>query len=265
MPDTAAQSRGGAQGATRGGYGGGQDALASAERVAGVMRKEVIGLATLYLGDCREILPTLGKVDAVVTDPPYGLEDWNNRGTNAARGQGRAWKNLGKNADSKFNGHEAAAWDNPLSADDVQALLDAGKHKIIWGGNYLGDYLGRTKQMFIWNKGIRNMHFNDCEIAWTSQWREACRVFDYSPMSAEPKEHPTQKPLALMLWCISRLPSDSLSIIDPYMGSGTTGVAATQMRRSFIGVEREPRYFDIACRRIEEAQRQGDMFRDAPR
>jgi site-specific DNA-methyltransferase (adenine-specific) len=223
-------------------------------------RTETIGAATLYLGDCRDILPTLGKVDAVVTDPPYGLEDWNTRGTNAARGQGRAWKNLGKNADSKFDGHEAAEWDKPLSGDDIAAIMAAGNHKIIWGGNYLLDHLPRTKQMFVWNKGIRNMHFNDCEIAWTSQWREACRVFDFSPASERKEHHPTQKPLPLMKWCIGRLPDDTVSILDPYMGSGTTGVAAVQMGRTFIGIEREPKYFDIACKRIEDAQRQGDMF-----
>jgi site-specific DNA-methyltransferase (adenine-specific)/modification methylase len=223
-------------------------------------REEIIGAATLYLGDCRDILPTLGKVDAVVTDPPYGLEDWNTRGTNAKRGQGRAWKNLGRNANDKFNGHDCSAWDKPLTADDVAAILAAGNHKIIWGGNYLLDHLPRTKQMFVWNKYIRNMHFNDCEIAWTSQWREACRVFDYSPSAAEEKEHPTQKPLALMKWCLGRLPADAITILDPYMGSGTTGVAAMEMARQFIGIEREPKYFDIACKRIEDAQRQGSMF-----
>lgn len=225
-----------------------------------MIREEIIGRARLILGDCREVLPLLPKVDAVVTDPPYGLEDWNTHGTNAKRGQGRAWKNLGKNADSQFDGHDCAEWDKPLTGDDIAALMSAGKHQIIWGGNYLLDHLPRTKQMFVWNKGIRNMHFNDCEIAWTSQWREACRVFDFSPMSSEPKEHPTQKPIALMKWCIGRLPSDCETILDPYMGSGTTGVAASQMGRDFIGIEREPKYFDIACKRIEDAQRQGDMF-----
>lgn len=205
----------------------------------------IIGRATLYRGDCRDILPTLGKVDAVVTDPPYGLGDWNNRGTNAPR---------------PFDSDETQEWDQPVDAELMALVQAAGKYRIIWGANYLLDHLGRSKQMLVWNKGIRKMHFNDCEIAWCSQWREASRMFDYSPSSAEPKQHPTQKPEALMRWCIGYLPEDAGAVLDPFMGSGTTGVAAVQMGRDFIGIEREPKYFDIACRRIEDAQRQGDLF-----
>jgi DNA modification methylase len=225
-----------------------------------VMREEVIGDCRLLLGDCRDLLETLEPVDAVVTDPPYGLEDWNTRGTNAGKGQGRAWKGLGRNGKSAFDGDQCAKWDVAPDAAMIAALMNAGEHKIIWGANYLLDHLPRTKQLFVWNKGIRGMHYNDCEVAWTSQWREACRVFDYSPASAEPKQHPTQKPLALMRWCMGRLPVTARSIIDPFMGSGTTGVAAVETDRSFIGIEREPSYFDIACRRIEAAYKQPRLF-----
>jgi site-specific DNA-methyltransferase (adenine-specific)/modification methylase len=114
--------------------------------------------------------------------------------------------------------------------------------------------------MLVWNKGMRKMHFNDCEMAWCSGWKAASRMFDMHPSSAEPKEHQTQKPLALMRWCISHLPNDAKTILDPFMGSGTTGVAAVQMGLGFIGIEREPRYFEIACSRIEDAQRVQDMF-----
>lgn len=205
----------------------------------------VIGAATLYLGDCREILPTLPRVDAVVTDPPYGLGDWNNRGSNAG---------------GPFDSEQTGAWDVAPDAGLFALIHAAGNHRIIWGANYLLDHLGRTKQMLIWNKGIRKMHFNDCEIAWCSQWKEASRVFDFHPSAMGPKEHPTQKPEALMRWCVGHLPADAQTILDPFMGSGTTGVAAVQMGRKFIGIEREERYFEIACRRIEQAQRQGDLF-----
>lgn len=205
----------------------------------------VIGRATLYLGDCATILPMLPKVDAVVTDPPYGLGDWNNRGSNSG---------------GPFDSNETQEWDQPIDGDLMRLVQDSATYKIIWGANYLLDHLGRSKQMLVWNKGIRKMHFNDCEIAWCSQWREASRMFDLHPSAAGPKEHPTQKPLALMKWCLELLPSDSQTILDPFMGSGTTGVAAVQMGRDFIGIEREPKYFDIAVRRIEEAQRQGDLF-----
>ncbi len=204
----------------------------------------VIGDCTLYLGDCLEIMPTLGEVDAVVTDPPYGLGDWNNRRSNASR---------------PFDSDVTQQWDKPVTPDHIAALRTASKYQIIWGANYFSDLLPRSKQMFVWNKGIRNMHFNDCEIAWCSGWREASRVFDLSPVGLK-KQHPTQKPLALMKWCIGRLPSDAQTILDPFMGSGTTGVACAKMGRKFIGIELEPKYFDIACQRIEDAYAQPDLF-----
>jgi DNA modification methylase len=209
---------------------------------------EIIGDCTLYQGDCLEIMPTLSKVDAVVTDPPYGLGDWNNRGSNKA---------------GPFDSDVTQKWDVGVTSQQIDALLMAAKHQIIWGANYFSDLLPRSKQMFIWNKGIRNMHFNDCEIAWCSGWREASRMFDLSP-SGLSKQHPTQKPLALMEWCIGRLPRDSDLILDPFMGSGTTGVACAKMGRKFIGIELEPTYFDIACKRIEDAYAQPDMFVEPP-
>lgn len=212
-------------------------------RMGKQMRVEQIGDATLYLGDCRDILPTLGKVDAVVTDPPYGLGDWNNRGSNAG---------------GPFDSEITQAWDKPLSDDDLRLLLATGKYQILWGGNYLGN-LPRSKQWLVWNKGIRGMHFNDVELAWCSQWKEACRAFDLSP-SGQAKEHPTQKPLPLMKWCIGLLPEKATIVVDPFMGSGTTGVACAKLGRKFIGIEIEPKYFDIACERISQAQKQGRLF-----
>ena len=207
-------------------------------------RVEIIGDCTLYQGDCLEIMPTLGKVDAVVTDPPYGLGDWNNRGTNK---------------DRPFDSDETQKWDTPLLAVHVETMREISKMQIFWGANYYLDFLPRTKQMYIWNKNIRNMHFNDCEIAWCSGWREASRVFDLSPNGLK-KQHPTQKPLKLMKWCIEKLPKETSSILDPFMGSGTTGVACAKLGRKFIGIELEPKYFDIACERIQKAYDQPDMF-----
>ena len=211
--------------------------------------KRVIGDCTLYLGDCLSILPTLGKVDAVVTDPPYGLGDWNNRGTNAAR---------------PFDSEFTQSWDKPITQGHIDLMREKSSHQIFWGGNYYSDLLPRTKQMFVWNKQIRGMHFNDCELAWCSGWREASRVFDYSPSSMETKQHQTQKPIALMLWCLGFLP-DADTILDPFMGSGTTGVACAKLGRKFIGIEIEPKYFDIACKRIEDAYAQGDLFVEPPK
>jgi DNA modification methylase len=211
------------------------------------MRKEVIGRATLYLASCEEVLPTLPKVDAVVTDPPYGI------GADKA-----ASKNNGKWGWTYYGETD---WDASRPPPEVFALiLDAGRDQIIWGGNYFTDLLPPTMQWLVWDKGQRNFSLADCEFAWSSQ-RKAARIFDYPRALAlqDGKEHPTQKPVALMKWCIDMLPKPQ-TILDPFMGSGTTGVAAVQMGRDFIGIEREPKYFDIACRRIEEAQRQGDLF-----
>jgi len=184
----------------------------------------------------------------VVTDPPYGLGDWNNRGTNASR---------------PFDSDVTQQWDKGVTQQQIEALRAAGRHQIIWGANYFSDLLPRSKQMLVWNKGIRNMHFNDCEIAWCSGWREASRMFDLSPNGLA-KQHPTQKPLALIKWCIEKLPPDHQTILDPFMGSGTTGVACAKMGRKFIGIELEPKYFDIACERIEKAYAQPDMFVEPP-
>ena len=209
----------------------------------------IIGDATLYQGDCLEIMSTLGKVDAVVTDPPYGLGDWNNRGTNK---------------DRPFDSDETQKWDTLLLAIHIDKMREISKMQIFWGANYYLDFLPRTKQMYIWNKNIRNMHFNDCEIAWCSGWREASRVFDLSPSGLK-KQHPTQKPLKLMKWCIEKLPKTATTVLDPFMGSGTTGVACAKLGRKFIGIELEPKYFDIACERIQKAYDQPDMFVELPK
>ena len=213
------------------------------------MRVEHIGDATLYLGDCRDILPTLGKVEAVVTDPPYGI--------NAARdrnSQKDGWRD-----------YPAAGWDVERPERAVfDAMRVCSRHQIIWGGNYFTDYLPPTMQWLVWDKGQRDFSLADCEFAWSSQQR-AARVFTYPRARAmqDGKEHPTQKPLALMEWCLSFVPGSG-PVLDPFMGSGTTGVACVNTRRPFIGIERELAYFDIACRRIEEAYKQPRLFDEPP-
>jgi DNA modification methylase len=221
------------------------------------MRVETIGAATLYLADCRDVLPMLGPVDAVVTDPPYGI-DYGNSGGFSASSQWKQWKG-------------AVEWDKQRPDSDLfQAITKASEHQIIWGGNYFTDFLRPTMQWLVWDKMQRGFSLADCEFAWSSQ-NKAARIFSYgrgnesgfAPKSAEHANfinaHPTQKPVALMKWCIGLL-GNSETILDPFMGSGTTGVAAVQMGRKFIGIERDPGYFDIACRRIEQAQRQSDLF-----
>ena len=209
-----------------------------------VLREERIGSQRIILGDCLKVMPILGYFDAVVTDPPYGLEDWNNRGSNKKK---------------PFDSNKTALWDKPLDKNIVNMMQKMSKYQIFWGANYYLDYLKRTKQMFIWNKNIRNMHYNDCEIAWCSGWKEASRVFDFAPQRLK-KIHPTQKPLQLMKWCINHLPKDTQTILDPFMGSGTTLVASENLGLKGVGIELDPDYFEVACKRIDEAERQPDLF-----
>ena len=209
-------------------------------------RIEVIGACTLYLGDCLEIMPTLGKVDAVVADPPYGIGYTGNGG--------KGWTNYD------------ADWDADRPPREIfDAIRAISKYQIIWGGNYFTDYLPPTMQWLVWDKGQRGFSLADCEFAWSSQ-NKAARIFDYARAKAmkDGKEHPTQKPVALMAWCLDRV-KDAKSVLDPFMGSGTTGVACVKQGRSFIGIELDESYFDIAVKRIRDSYRQPDMFIEAER
>ena len=203
-------------------------------------RIETIGRATLYLGDCRDVLPTLGKVDAVVTDPPYGI------------GVGKM--NLGGCVAARM---AKTNWDD--EQPDLTPILAIEGSKIIWGGNYFS--LPPSRGFIVWDKGGRfeGRSFAECEFAW-SNLDSVARLIRFNQLREEgPREHPTQKPVFVMRECLNRLPNAQI-ILDPFMGSGTTGVAAVQMGRDFIGIEREEKYFDIACHRIEQAQRQADLF-----
>jgi site-specific DNA-methyltransferase (adenine-specific) len=207
-------------------------------------RKEVIGNATLYLGDCLEILPHLPKVDAVITDPPYGIR----ANENPVRG--------------KWGHHveEGSKWDRERpTVERLTAAVSSGHKACVWGGNYFADLLPPTMGWLVWDKITRDFSLADCELAWTSEQR-AARIFSKSRNPDDAfKGHPTQKPVALMEWCCKQL-GDTATVCDPFMGSGTTGVACMNLGRHFIGIEIEPKYFDVACERIENAQRQVRMF-----
>lgn len=209
-------------------------------------RIETIGDATLYHGDCREILPTLGKVDAVVTDPPYGIAHlWKG-------GSGKGWGKARSEAIIRND------WDDVAPDKNLfNVLREMSDHQIIWGGNYFD--LPPSRCWLVWNKPERNFSLAEAELAWTNL-DKVVRVID-CPRSEQGREHPTQKPVKVMAWSVSKV---SGLILDPFMGSGTTGVACVNLNRKFIGIELEQSYFDIACRRIEQAYKQPRLF-DEPK
>lgn len=184
----------------------------------------------------------------VLTDPPYGI------GEDGGRFRGR-----------KGQGHRVLpklGWDKSRPHEDVFAwLISAPCGSIIWGGNYFADLLPPSKGWLYWDK-LMGGDFADGELAWTSLDR-ALRKFTRCNKD-HGKEHPTQKPVPLMEWCLGFLP-DARTILDPFMGSGTTGVACVNLGRRFIGIEIEETYFDVACRRIEEAYRQPRLFDEEPK
>ena len=218
-----------------------------------------LGLATLYLGDCREILPALPKVDAVVTDPPYGIGEAGGNAAKRQRQPGGASKAL---ADQRT--YDALSWDDePIPADVMAQVRSAGRWNVIFGGNYYE--CPPASCWLVWDKENGDNDFADCELAWTNIPRAVRRIrYMWNGMlraHGEPRgDHPTQKPVGVMKWAIGHVPDPAETILDPFMGSGTTGVAAVQMGKQFVGIEREPKYFDIACKRIEDAQRQGQLF-----
>jgi len=230
------------------------------------MTPVIIGDAVLYLGDCRDILPHLPKVDACITDPPYGIGESSKKVESRQRG-GKLGALLGYKgkamADQKDYG--AFDWDqSPPSQELIESLRDISRWQALFGGNYFT--LPPTSCWLVWDKLNGDNDFADCELCWTN-WPKAVRRMQWRwngmlRQGNEARHHPTQKPLEVMKWVIDLCPKAD-SILDPFMGSGTTGVAAIQLGRKFIGIEREERYFQIACERISNAVAQGQLFEPA--
>jgi len=201
--------------------------------------KVIIGNAELWWGDYREVLPSITGIDAVVTDPPYGIN-----ANQQTLGAGKKEFARGK------------AWDAGLI--DLAPMLAVGKYHCFWGGNYYTSTLPPVNSWLIWHKLNDGRSFSECEMAWTDFAKQTRHLSHH--WGGEDKQHPTQKPYKVMNWTLSQLPPDALTICDPCMGSGTTGAVATAEGKRFVGIELERTYFDIACERIERAQQQGKLF-----
>jgi DNA modification methylase len=202
------------------------------------------GQITIYYGDCREILPTLGPVDLVLTDPPYGIGEA--AGKNKSRGKLAIAQDFGDDA-----------WDDaPIAQDLMACVLAAGSTQIIFGGNYYD--LPPTSCWLIWDKENGATDFADCEMAWTNMGK-ATRLLRWrwqgmlqGDMKAkEYRYHPTQKPVPVMRWCIEQAGQVD-TILDPFMGSGTTLRAAKDLGRKATGIEIEERYCEVAVKRLAQ-------------
>lgn len=226
-------------------------------------RIEHIGDCTLYLGDCREIMPTLGKVEAVVTDPPWGLGKLSGT-TSIARN---------RNAYDGYDDTETNFIETVLPAINVALHLANGRGVISSG----------TRQMFAYPNPRAVGGFYCPAAVGMSPWGFA----GYSPVlfyGKDPRdgkgqnsimtrlterascpEHPCSKPIGAMILMVQKASIENETILDPFMGSGTTLVACAKLGRKGIGIELEPRYFDIACKRVEDAYKQADFFIEPPK
>lgn len=199
--------------------------------------------------DSLEFIKTLPdkSIDYIISDPPYGIGE--SKGKNKSRSKLAIARDYG-NKD----------WDsNRIDKEFIDDILRISKYQIIFGGNYYADLLPASSCWIVWDKNNGNNDFADCELAWTS-FNTAIRKFKYTwngmlqeYMGAKEKRyHPTQKPLPLMKWIIERYTTTESIIFDPFMGSGTTLVAAKELGRKYIGIDIDPEYVDITNKRLEQ-------------
>ena len=205
----------------------------------------------LYLGDCLEVMKSIPdkSVDAVITDPPYGIkrdkgfEGFGGFGTPIAR--------------KRYEGN----WDNKRPNNQYfKEILRIANIVLIFGGNYFSDYLPVSNHWVAWDKRNTMPTFGDCELVWTNIKRNSVKMItkEYNGLIGKEDErfHATQKPVKIIHWLINSYIAEEMTILDPFMGSGTTGVACVQTGRNFIGIEIDEKYFKIAEKRIKDAQQQ---------
>jgi site-specific DNA-methyltransferase (adenine-specific) len=193
-------------------------------------------LVTIYHGDCAEIVPQLGRFDLLLTDPPYGVAHI------MKGGSGNGW--------AKFQDEYAdrGEWDHEAPQNEVALAIKACQNAIVWGGNYFT--LTPSRCWLVWNKPERNFTMGEAELAYTTM-DKPIRVWDGGRQFPS-RVHPTQKPEGLMEWCIKQVGEEVNSIMDPFMGSGTTLVAARRNGIRCVGIDREEKYCEIARQRVQQ-------------
>jgi len=203
------------------------------------------------------------SVDLVLTDPPYGLGALNHDRTNTQRGA-----SLAKGAD-----YGIVDWDvKPPDADYFYEIRRTGKNQIIFGANHFAHKVPESPCWIVWDKDNGDNGYADCELAWTSfktairkvKWRWQGFLQERMGQDKEKRYHPTQKPVGVMKWIIERYTKPGDLILDPFFGSGTTGVAAVRMGRHFIGIEINPDYCKIAEKRIQDERDKYALFNETP-
>ena len=217
------------------------------------MRVETIGDCVLYLGDCLEIAPSLIGIDAIVADPPYDI--------------GYIPRGDSKNIKRNFGPKDKIRGDNGNLDFDPRPFLDLAGEQIWWGANHYANKLPNSRGWLVWIKarGMEKTEFSHFEMAWSTRDCPA-KALDHRWMGMIKDSergiaaiHPTQKPIVLMLWCLRMI--NGHVVLDPYMGSATTGIACMELGKKFVGIESDDRHFDNACERLSRYERQGDLFR----
>ena len=199
----------------------------------------------IYCADCLYILPRLPKVDLVLTDPPYGI-GMDNEKVRTKPSRPNTYKRRGL---IKYKGPK---WDiKPLDKAYFDEMFRISSNQIIWGANYYCSYFPNRYGWIYWDKQMGNNSFSSGEFAFQSRFIKSSS-FAFSSMRVPgTRVHPTQKPLELMEWCLGFFPEADI-ILDPFLGSGTTAVAAKELGRKFIGIEISEEYCSIAVKRLRQ-------------
>ncbi len=196
---------------------------------------------TIYCGDCREIVPTLGRFDLLLTDPPYGIKRSGQTAT------------ICKNPKHNRKQHDDFEWDEmPPTSSVFDLLFKASENQCIWGGNYFTYAIPPSMGWIVWDKG-QDFSTSDCELAFTSYQKALRRlVVNRGQIAVDGPVHPTQKPLKVMTFCIEYAGDTAQTILDPFAGSCTTGRAAKDLGRKAVLIEREERYCEIGAKRMAQ-------------
>jgi DNA modification methylase len=214
------------------------------------------GRIVLFNADCRDVLPFVTGIDAVITDPPYGI------GMDRGMGGG-GWDSTGKYR--RKPRQYAGGWDKEApSGETIDAVIGAAPVAVVWGGNYLP--LGRGGKWLVWNKEQVMPTYSDAELAWTNAEGVSVKLYTLHCNKAriEMGLHPTQKPVELMAWSMEQAKvAEGATVLDPFMGSGTTGIACIRTGRRFVGVEKDPAHFATVVERIRRELAQADFLSPA--